>query len=286
MRAIVTALGLIGSTVVLALLMSASASSAERELRVCADPDNLPFSNQKLEGFENKLADLIAADLHATVKYAWFRQRRGFIRRSLQAKACDLVTGIPSDAEIVLTTKPYYRSTYAFVYRKSDKLQLQTFDDPLLRQLRIGLHAIGEDGANPPPVHALARRGIVNNVTGFMMWDVEAVENPQGRIIEAVANRRIDVAIVWGPFGGYFAKRQRADLDVVPVSPSIEPSGIPFVYDISMAVRPGETAFKAELDGVLDRRRHDVQKILHDYGVPVVAADAPTTPANGSPPVQ
>src|SRR5688572_25394420 len=128
MRATVNALGLIGSIVVLALLMSARANSAQRELRVCADPDNLPFSNQKMEGFENKLADLIAADLHATVKYAWFRQRRGFIRRTLQAKACDLVTGISSDAEMVLATKPYYRSTYAFVYRKSDNLQLRTFD--------------------------------------------------------------------------------------------------------------------------------------------------------------
>jgi mxaJ protein len=236
-----------------------------------------------MEGFENKLADLIAADLHATVKYAWFRQRRGFIRRTLQANACDLVTGIPSASEMVLPTKPYYRSTYVFVYRRNENLQLRSFDDPALRQLKIGVHAVGDDGANPPPVHALAGRGIVNNVTGFMMWDVEGVENPQGRIIEAVANRHIDVAIVWGPFGGYFAKRQKADLEVVPVSPSIEPPGIPFVFDISMAVRPGETALKAELDGVLDRRRHDIQKILDEYGIPVVGADARTSSASALP---
>jgi mxaJ protein len=276
-------LRLSGSIVLLALVMSAGTTSARRELRVCAEPDNLPFSNQKLEGFENKLAELIAADLDATVTYAWFRQRRGFIRRTLQAKACDLVPGISSDAERVLTTKPYYRSTYVFVQRKSDNPQLRSFDDPVLRQRKIGLHAIGEDGANPPPAHALARRGIVNNVSGFRMWDVDTVENPQGRIIEAVARGEIDVAIVWGPFGGYFAKRQQADLNVVPVSPVVEPSGMPFAYDISMAVRPEDREFRAELDRVLDRRQQDVQKILEDYGIPVVQANAATSSATGQP---
>jgi mxaJ protein len=269
---------------VLGLLMTAGASSAPRELRVCADPDNLPLSNQKLEGFENKVVDLIAEELHATVKYAWFRQRRGFVRRTLSANACDVLSGIPDGSERVLTTKPYYRSTYVFVYRKRENLQLRSFDDPRLRQLRIGLHAIGDDGANPPPVHALSRRGIINNVIGFTMWDVEGVENPQGRVIEAVANGDIDVAIVWGPLGGYFARRQKAELDVVPVSPSFEPPGIPFGYDISMGVRPGETAFKAELDVILDRRRQDVQKILDQYDIPTVRADPPTSAANAAQP--
>ena len=113
------------------------------------------------------------------------------------------------------------------------------------------------------------------------MWDVDSVKNPQGRIIEAVATGDIDVAIVWGPFGGYFAKQQKTDLNVVPVSPSIEPPGIPFTFDISMGVREGETAFKSELDAVLDRRRHDVQKILDDYGIPVVRTGGPSSSANG-----
>jgi len=261
---------LIAATVAVALLVSARGTSASRELRVCADPNNLPFSNQKLEGFENKLADLIAAELHATVKYAWYRQRRGFIRRSLKANECDVVTGIPNASEMVLATKPYYRSTYVFVYRKSDNLQLRSLDDPALRKLKIGLHAIGEDGVNPPPAYALARRGIINNVRGFTMWDVDSIENPQGRIIDAVASGDIDVAIVWGPLGGYFAKRQKDNLAVVPVSPAIEPPGIPFVFDIAMGVRKGETALKEELDNILDRRRRDVQRILDEYGVPRV----------------
>jgi mxaJ protein len=270
MRTATNSLHLMLLIVALALLVSAGATSAGRELRVCADPDNLPFSNQKMEGFENKLADLIAADLRATVKYAWLRQRRGFIRRGLKANQCDVVTGIPNASEMVLATKPYYRSTYVFVYRKNANLQLRSLDDPALRQLRIGLHAIGEDGANPPPAHALARRGIVKNVSGFSMWDVDPVENPQGKIINAVAASEIDVAIVWGPLGGYFAKRQKEHLEVVPVSPSLEPPGIPFVYEIAMGVRPGETALKAELDEILDRRRRDVRRILDEYGVPQV----------------
>jgi quinoprotein dehydrogenase-associated probable ABC transporter substrate-binding protein len=270
MRAAVHPVHAIVATVALAVLMSAGVTSAPRELRVCADPNNLPFSNQKLEGFENKLADLIAADRGATVKYTWLRQRRGFIRRGLKAKQCDLVTGIPTASEMVLATKPYYRSTYVFAYRKSANLQLRSFDDPVLRQLRIGLHAIGEDGANPPPVHALARRGIINNVVGFSMFDVPSIENPQGRIISAVATGDIDVAIVWGPFAGYFAKGQKEQLEVVPVSPAIEPPGFPFIFEISMGVRPGETALKAEFDEILDRRHRDVRRILDEYGVPQV----------------
>jgi mxaJ protein len=198
----------------------------------------------------------------------------------LKANECDMLLGIPTAAEMVLPTVPYYRSSYVFVYRKEDNLRLASFDDPVLRQLRIGLHAIGDDGANPPPVHALAHRGIVNHVIGFTMFDVDTVLNPQGRVIDAVANGDIDVAIVWGPFGGYFAKQQKVALAVVPVSPSVEPPGIPFTYDISIAVRPGDMALKAELDGVLQRRRRDVDKILEDFGIPLVGAADVTSAAN------
>jgi mxaJ protein len=265
---------LIAEGVGLALLVTTGAASAGRVLRVCADPDNLPYSNQKREGFENKLVDLIAKDLHAKVKYAWVRQRRALVRRTLTANACDILPGIPDGLEKTLTTKPYYRSTYVFVYRKGDGLHLRSFDDPALRRLRIGLHAIGSEGSNPPPSYALVRRGILDNVVGFKMWDVDSVKNPQGRIVEAVANRDIDVAIVWGPFGGYFAKGQKTALEVVPVSPASEPPGIPFTFAMSMGVRPGETALKTELEGVLQRRRKDIEKILDAYGIPVIRTDA------------
>ena len=258
-----------------AMVVMGAPPSEGRELRVCADPNNLPFSNQRLEGFENKVAQLLAEEMDATMQYNWLPQRRGFVRRSLKAGLCDLVLGVPSGYEPVLATAPYYHSSYAFVYRRDRNLELRSFDDPVLRTLKIGLHAIGDDGANPPPAHALARRGIVGNVVGYSMWDVDGVESPPGRIVDAVAAGDIDVAIIWGPFAGYFAQRQPVELEVVPVSPALDPPALPFVYAISMGVRQGEDGFKQELDGIIERRRADIANILRDYGVPFVDA-APT----------
>ena len=262
--------------VVVVLLVGAPGPSGsvvvagQRELRVCGDPDNLPFSNRRQRGIEHKIAQLIAKELHATVRYTWMPQRRGFIRRTLKAGSCDVVMGVPVNYDMVLSTKPYYRSSYVFVYPKSRQLQLRSFDDPVLRELRIGLHEMGEDGANQPPAHALARRGIVGNIVGYTMWDVDSVANPPGKVIDAVADGAVDAAIVWGPFGGYFAQRQKVALEVVPVEADAGAPQIPFVYDIAMGVRPGEDALKRELEGVLDRRRLDIQHILQQFGVPLI----------------
>jgi len=260
------------------LACAGTASGQGRDLRVCADPNNLPFSNQRLEGFENKVAQLIADDLHATVTYTWHPQRRGFIRRTLKEGTCDLVIGVPSGYDLVLATRPYYRSTYVFVSARRRHLNLRSFDDPILRQLKIGLDEIGEEGANTPPALALARRGIVGHVVGFKMWDVDSVENPQGRIIDAVAAGDIDVAIVWGPFAGFFARRHPGALEVVPVPVTTDQPAFPFVYDISIGVRPGDEALKQELESVLDRRRMDIRRILEDYGVPLAAAPGTSQP--------
>ena len=265
-------LAVIAAVVTIPTLASARDAAAQpRQLRVCADPDNLPFSNQHLEGFENRLATLIATEMNATVTYSWMPQRRGFVRRTLKAGECDLVMDVPDGYEMVLATKPYYRSTYVFVYRRDRNFDLHSFDDPVLRDLKIGLHMASEDGANQPPAHALARRGIVGNVVGFRMFDVDSVANPPGRIIEAVAAGDIDVAIVWGAFGGYFARRQNVPLEIVPVSPAVDSTGLPFVFEIAMGVRRGQDAFKSELEAILDRRHADVQKILEQYGIPLVA---------------
>ena len=231
-----------------AALGTVAAGAATAPLRVCADPNNLPFSNQRLEGFENKIAELVAAELNTPLQYTWMPQRRGFVRRTLNAHECDLVVGVPSGYEPLLSTKPYYRSTYVFTYVKGRDIQLHSFDDPELRRLRIGLQALVDDGYNPPPAYALARRGIVENVVGFMMWDVDSVTDPPGRIIDALAADDIDVAIVWGPLAGYYAKRQKVAMAVIPVAPFIDARGVPFVYDISMGVRREDIALKERLD--------------------------------------
>jgi mxaJ protein len=265
-----------GGVCALAMVASAAFAAAppERELRVCADPDNLPFSNRAGEGFENRIAEIVAADLGAALSYTWHPQRKGFVRQTLKAGVCDLVIGVPAGYEPMLTTRPYYRSSYVFVYAEGRHLNLSTFDDAPLQKLRIGLHAFGDDGSNSPAAHALAQRGIVGNIVGYTILDTN--DSPSGRIIDAVARGEIDVAIVWGPFAGYFARRQPVPLALVPVEPAVSgtrPAPMPMAYDIAMGVRHGDVALRGEIETVLVRRRGEISKVLEEFRVPVVASD-------------
>jgi mxaJ protein len=257
---------------VFAAALFASALHA-RELRVCADPNNLPFSNEAREGFENKLVELIARDLDATVAYTWWAQRRGFIRNTLKAGECDLVAGAPSNMEMMKTTRPYYRSTYVFVTRGDAPMPV-SFDDPLLRDKIIGVQLVGDDGFNTPPAHALSRRGIVRNVRGYSLYGDYSQPNPPARIVEAVAKGEVDVAVVWGPLAGYFAVRHDAQLRLSPVTPQFDGPRLPMVFDISMGMRREDVALRQEIDVALARRRPEIDAILAEYGVPRV--DAPT----------
>jgi mxaJ protein len=237
---------------------------AGRELRVCADSDNLPFSNARLEGFENKIVQVIADDLHASVQYVWSPESSASIGEALNTGKCDMIAGAPAEWGPVLTTKPYYASTYVFVYSKKKYPRLSSFDDPVLRKLKIGLPVISGGGANPPPTYALARRGLSGNVIGFSMFQPD-------KIVAAVASGDIDAAVMWGPFGGYFAKRQSAALAATPVSAGDNDASLRFTYDISIGVRKGDTALKDQLEGVLNRRHKQIVRVLEDYGVPVIS---------------
>ena len=248
--------------------------SSKRTLRVTADPNNLPFSNEKREGFENKIADLIAKELDANLQYSWRAQRRGFFRETLKEDRADLVLGIPAHFEMALPTSPYYRSTYVFVYRKDRKLNIRSLDDPQLHQLKIGVQMIGNDETNTPPAHALAHRGIVDNVFGYTVYGDYREPNPPARIITAVANGDIDVAVVWGPLGGYFAKTSSVPLEVVPVSPAADPN-LPFTFSIAMGVRKSDTALRDQIDLILQRKRSEIDAILNQYGVPRVSDPPP-----------
>lgn len=252
---------------VLAGLLMIPGGVQARELRACADPNNLPFSNEAGEGFENRIVSLIAQELGAKVRYVWWAQRRGFLRNTLKAEACDLVPGLPANLEGVRTTTPYYRSSYVFVAR-ADGPDIESFDDPVLRDVKIGVHLIGDDGSNTPPAHALSRRGIVDNVRGYMIYGDYSDPNPPARILKALADGEIDVAIVWGPLGGYFAERESVPLKVVPVSPVLDGPQLPMAFDISMAVRKEDEALRQEIDAALARRRPDVDAVLAAYGVP------------------
>lgn len=251
------------------LLGALSANSADgtgpdapSRLRVCADPDNLPFSNEQKLGFENRIADLIAHDIGARVEYTWWPQRRGFLRQTLNAGLCDVVIGLPTAMDMALTTRPYYRSTYVFVVPAQQHSGLASFDDDRLRHLRVGVQLVGDDGANGPPSHALSRRGIIDNVVGFPVY------HDPGRIVRAVASGHIDVAIAWGPLAAYYAARQSPPLRVVPVSPRFDGPALPMMFDISMAVRTRDRERRDVLDAIINRRRADIDAILAEYHVP------------------
>lgn len=243
---------------VAAMLIGSSAFA--RDLRVCADPDNLPFSNNKQQGFENRIAELVARDLHANVTYQWQRMGRGFVREYLNTSQCDVLIGIPANFKPVLTTTPYYRSTYVFVSRKDGKLQPASLDDPALHQLKIGVQVLEEDYT--PPATALARRHLQNQIVGFDTTGEDA-----DSIVRAVADRKVDTAIVWGPLAGFFAKRYHG-LEITPVTPQVDPPALPFTFSIAMGVRKGNTELRDELQTVIDRRQSEINAILDRYGVP------------------
>jgi mxaJ protein len=244
-------------------------------LRVCADPNNLPFSDATGKGFENRLAELIGGALGAKVEYTWWAQRRGFIKNTLQARLCDVVMGVPSDFPLALTTQPYYRSSYVLLYRKDRDYGLRSLDDPLLRKLRIGVHVMGNE--SPPPALALAKRGIINNVVGYSIYGDYRTASPPARLIEAVAKGDVDVAIAWGPLAGYFAKQSRNEMVVVSIA-DLPASSLPFQFSISMGVRKNDRAMKTRLDSVLEQKRHEIRALLEEYGVPLV--DAPLNAAS------
>jgi mxaJ protein len=257
------------------VLVAAFALSCARELprstrtepvlRICADPNNMPFSSERTKGFELEIAELVAEDLGARLETTWWPQRRGFFRQTLGANACDVVIGVPKALDAAKTTKPYYRSTYVFVTRV-DVGPISSFDDVRLRTLRVGVPVGGDDGYNPPPAHALARRGIVENVHGYSLFGDYATDDPPLAILRALDAHEIDVAIVWGPFAGWYA-RKRADLLVTKAA--VETDGtLPLAYSIAMGVRRKDDSLRAQLDDVLERRRADIDAILDHYGVP------------------
>lgn len=246
-------------------------SCSQRVITACADPNNLPFSNRAGQGFENKLAEMIAAELHAKLVYVWWAQRRGYARNTLDERKCDFWPGIGSNVEMAATTRPYYRSTYVFVTRAADGASGLALDDPRLRKLRIGVQLVGDDASNTPPAHALARRGIVANLRGYTLYGDYSKPNPPSEIIAAVERGDVDVALVWGPLAGYFAARSKVPLRLEPVTPWMDAMQWPMQFDVSVGVRRGDERLLKEIDGLLAARSGEIRKLLADFDVPVVS---------------
>jgi mxaJ protein len=249
----------------LALMLALAAAPAPAtDLRVCADPNNMPFSNAKGEGFENKIIERIATDWGRTLKYTWWAQRRGNVRSTLKAGECDLIPGIGSAVEMVGATRPYYRARYMFVTRADRSLDITSFDDPRLRTLKIGVQMVGDDGSNTPPAHALAKRGIVNNVRGYLIYGNYAQANPQAAIVRAVASGEVDVALVWGPTAEWFAKSSPVALTLMP-TPWLDGPQLPMQFDVSMGVRREDDKLRTDLNAWLGAHKAEVDAILAKY---------------------
>ena len=250
------------------LLSPDSMWKQKHNLRVCADPQNMPFSNRKREGFDNKIAEVIAHELGDSVSYAWWPSRRGYLRNTLSAGTCDLVIGVPVGFDPVATSKPYYRSTYYIVSRADKKLGITSLDDARLKKLRVGVNLLDGDYTNTPPAHALSAHGISGpGVVGFPGFYDE--EHQPGEIIDSLAKGNIDVALVWGPIAGWFAKKSGVAMSMTAL-PDSDSSDLPFAYSVAIGTRRSDRELRALIDEILVRKKAEIDRILMEYNVPTV----------------
>jgi quinoprotein dehydrogenase-associated probable ABC transporter substrate-binding protein len=232
-------------------------------LRVCADPANMPFSNDKGEGFENKIADIVAAELKLPVEYTWFPQATGFIRQTLFAKRCDVVMGYAQGDELVLNTNPYYRSAYALVYRRNAGLDgVDILSDRRLKDKRVGVIA------GTPPSTVMAQLGLIERATPYPLMVDRRYDSPGERMLDDIQTGKIDAGILWGPIAGYFAPKAGAELVVAPLLKETE--GPRMAYRITFGVRNLEDDWKRQLNVVIAKRQGDIDAVLLQFGVPLL----------------
>ncbi|NBW26576.1 MAG: quinoprotein dehydrogenase-associated putative ABC transporter substrate-binding protein [Methylophilaceae bacterium] len=234
-----------------------------KEFKVCADPDNMPYSTQKGEGFENKIAEVLAKDLGKTLTYEFWLDRQGYLRNTINAQRCDVIIGMGSDVDNLRTSKPYYRSGYVFVYRKSSNYNIKDWDSEDLKKGIIGI--VGQS----PPTIPLNDHNLMANARPYRLQ--RDLNLPPSFIVDDLIAGKIDIAIVWGPIGGYFAKQSKEPLVVVPVPEykSVNVKGKE-EWNISVAVRKKDKERMEMIQGALDRNQAKIMKILDDYGIPHV----------------
>lgn len=231
-------------------------------LRVCADPANLPFSNKDKQGFENKIAELIAGQLDVPVRYTWFPQSIGFIRQTLDKKKCDIIIGYVSAHELVLNSNPYYRTSYVLIHRKGEFEGLKNLNDTRLKGKKIGVIA------GTPPVTVLALNDLLDNIKSYHRMVDRRYFSPAEQMIDEIAKGELDVGLLWGPIGGYFAKKASKPLTVIPLVN--ETKGGRMSYRITFAMRRGEKVWKRQLNRIIRRKQDEINKILLDYGIPLL----------------
>jgi quinoprotein dehydrogenase-associated probable ABC transporter substrate-binding protein len=232
-------------------------------LRVCADPNLLPFSNDKLEGFENRIAAMIGEELGVPVVYTWWPQTIGFVRNTLRARKCDLVMGAASGDGLMQNTNPYYRSVYSLVYRESANLQVKGMSDPALRDLRFGV-------VTRTPGATLATMNHIVNLEPYELDVDTRQDNPARRAVVDVASGKTDATVIWGPIAGYFAALQPTRLTVLPL---VDEHGTRLDFSITMGIRGDEPEWKHWLNDFIARRQGDIDAILAQYHVPLLTSN-------------
>ena len=234
-------------------------------LRVCSDPANMPFSNENGDGFENKIASIVADELKLSVEYTYFPQATGFVRRTLAAKACDVIIGFAQGDDLVLNSNAYYRSIYALVYRKGQGLDgLDSLEDSRLKGKRVGFMP------NTPPGDLVARNGLMAMAKAYALFVDRRFFSPAEDMMKDIRSGEIAAGVIWGPMGGYFAKRGGEDLVVVPMLKDMSAGKSRLAFRISMGVRNGEDEWKRELNRVIAKRQGDIDAVLLEYGVPII----------------
>lgn len=235
-------------------------------LRVCAAPADLPFSNKAKEGFENKIAELVAAELQLPLHYFWMPAGPGFVRNTLGSDMCDVVIGYAAQSDLVDHSNPYYASTYVLIARKGGPLDgVDRLEDPRLKGAKIGVIA-----ATPPVDHLMAL-GVYDHVKSYSLLVDRRFDSPAEDALNDLVAGEIDAAILWGPIGGYFARKAATPLTVTPLVTDKRP---PFVFRVAFGLRHGETEWKHKLNAIIDKRRKDIEAILTGYGVPLAPIGA------------
>jgi len=234
-----------------------------RVLRVCADPRNLPFSNEKGEGFENKLAELFAGKLQKKLDYMFFPQATGFVRVTLGAHRCDVIMGFPQGDELVQGTNPYYRTAYALVTKPGSGIEdVASLGDARLKGKHLGIVA------GTPPATIMAANGLMTNAKPYPLTIDTRVDSSAAAMIDDLKAGEIDAGVLWGPMAGYYAKQSNPPLHVTLLVK--ETSGPRLAYRIGMGVRPADQNWKRQLNRLIQENQPDISKILLDYGMPLL----------------
>jgi len=235
-----------------------------KSLRVCSDPANMPFSNEKGEGFENKIAEVIADELKVPVEYTWFPMSTGFVRNTLFSKRCDVIIGYAQGDELVLNTNAYYRSTYAIVSKPGSGLEgIGDLAHPKLADKRVGIIA------NTPPAYLMAKHGLMGKAKPYPLVVDRRFESPAENMIKDLRAGEIDAAILWGPLAGFNAKSgvEKLSVTALKVDPAV---AVKMSYGVTLGVRLSDNDWKKQLNTILRKRQADIDKVLLDFGVPIL----------------